>query len=116
MFQCEPEAFADLAIRKAQRKVPLAIVHGKTDPMVGFASGEYSATVFGEADWPAFRFFADENGAHMFARLPVGQAIRWLEAHASDNPVVLLDFATKRLGEGGYRDAIAAGRRSRSEA
>jgi len=49
----------------------------------------------------------------MFARLPVGPAIRWLEAHASHNPAALLDFAKKRLGEGGYRDAIAALRGAR---
>jgi hypothetical protein len=49
----------------------------------------------------------------MFARLPVGPAIRWLEALASSEPKVVLDFAKKRLGEGGYRDAIAALRRVR---
>jgi predicted esterase len=113
MFQCEPEAYADSAVREAQRKVPLAIVHGKTDPLVGFAAGEYAATAFGDAGWPAFRFFADDRGAHMFARLPVGPAIRWLEALASDNPAALLDFATKRLEEGGFRDAIAALRQAR---
>jgi predicted esterase len=113
IFQCEPEAYADPALRQAQRKVPLAIIHGKTDPLVGFAGGEYAAAVFGDAGWPAFRFFADDRGAHMFARLPVGPAIRWLEAHASDDPAGLLGFATKRLNEGGYRDAIAALRRAR---
>ncbi len=113
IFQCEPEAYADSAIRQAQRKVPLAIIHGKTDPLVGFAGGQYAATVFGDAGWPAFRFFADERGAHMFARLPVGPAIRWLEAQASDDPATLLAFAKKRLGEKGYRDAIAALRRAR---
>jgi predicted esterase len=113
IFQCEPEAYADADVKKAQRKVPLAIIHGKNDPVVGFAGGQYSATLFGDADWPAFRFFADESGAHMFARLPVGPAIRWLEAQASKDPVVLLDFAKIRLGEGGYRDAIAALRRAR---
>ncbi len=113
IFQCEPDAYADAAVRQAQRKVPLAIIHGKTDPLVGFAAGQYAATVFGDAGWPAFRFFADDRGAHMFARLPVGPAIRWLEAQASDNPKALLDFAKKRLGEGGYRDAIAALRRAR---
>jgi predicted esterase len=113
IFQCEPGAYADSAVRQAQRKVPLAIIHGKTDPLVGFAGGQYAATVFGDAGWPALRFFADDHGAHMFARLPVGPAIRWLEAHASNNPAALLEFAKNRLGEGGYRDAIAALRRAR---
>jgi hypothetical protein len=49
--------------------------------------GEHAATIFRDAGWPALRFFADDTGAgHMFARLPVGQAIRWLEVHSSDNP------------------------------
>jgi len=113
IMQCEPDVYADSALRQAQRKVPLAIVHGKTDPMVGFAGGQYAATAFGDAGWPALRFFADDRGAHMFALLPVGPAIRWLQAHASNDPAVLLDFAKKRLGEGGYRDAIAALRRAR---
>ena len=41
---------------------------------------------FGEAGWPAFRFFTDDTAAHMFARLPVGPAIRWLEAHVVERP------------------------------
>jgi len=108
IFQCEPVAYADETLRRAQRAVPLAIVHGKTDPNVSFAMGQYAATLFGESGWPAFRFFADDNAAHMFARLPVGPAIRWLEAHGSREPATLLDFAGKRSGEGGYRDTVAA--------
>jgi predicted esterase len=115
IFQCEPGAYADDALRAAQRSVPLAIVHGKNDPAVSFSSGEYAATLFGEAGWPAFRFFADDSGAgHMFARLPVDEAIRWLEAHATDDTARLLDFAERRMkDEGGYRDAVAALNRAR---
>jgi predicted esterase len=108
IFQCEPDAYADEALRRAQRAVPLAIVHGKTDPTVDFAMGRYTATLFGESNWPAFRFFADESGAHMFARLPVHQAIRWLEVFSSRDPVTLFDFAATRSRQGGYRDALAA--------
>jgi predicted esterase len=116
IFQCEPGAYADETLRAAQRSVPLAIIHGKTDPLVAFSMGEYAATIFGEAGWPALRFFADDSGAgHMFARLPVRQAIRWLEAQASDDPARLLDFAEQRLKtKGGARDAIAALNRARS--
>jgi predicted esterase len=109
IFQCEPSAYADEKVRAAQRAVPLAIVHGRQDRVVGFDSGEYAATIFGEAGWPAIRFFADDSGAgHMFARLPVGEAIRWLEAQASDDPMKLVEFAEKRLRARGYRDAVAA--------
>ena len=86
IFQCEPTAYADDPLRAAQRSVPLAIVHGKQDPMVGFSSGEYAAVVFGEAGWPAFRFFADASPAgHRFGLLPIGEAIRWLEASTADD-------------------------------
>jgi predicted esterase len=113
IFQCEPDAYTDEAVRRTQRAVPLAIVHGKNDPVVAHAMGQYAAVLFGESGWPAFRFFDDDNGAHMFARLPVGPAIRWLEAHASRDPATLLKFAEKRLHQGGYRDAVAAIKRAR---
>jgi hypothetical protein len=111
IFQCEPSAYADKALMAAQRKVPLAIVHGKNDPMVSFAGGSYSYGLFLDASWPVVRLFADENAAHMFARLPVGPAIRWLQAMASDDPTILLDFAELRWKENGRRDTVAAVRR-----
>ena len=45
--------------------------------------------------------------------LPVGEAIRWLEAMASDDPKVLVDFAEKQAKAGQYRDAIAALRKAK---
>jgi predicted esterase len=114
IFQCEPSAYDDAPLRKAQRAVPLAIVHGKTDPIVDFGMGWYAATLFGESGWPAFRFFADDSGQHMFARLPVGDAIQWLLALSSDDPARLLDFAEARLKQRAYRDAIAALDRAKS--
>jgi predicted esterase len=114
IFQCEPQAFDDEAVRAAQRRVPLAIVHGKNDPVVDFSMGQYAAGLFGEANWPACRFFVDETNAHMFGRLPVGAAIRWLEAHSSEDPSKLLEFGEERFNEGGYRDAVAALSKARS--
>jgi predicted esterase len=116
IFQCEPTAYADDSLRASQRLVPLAIIHGKADPAVNFSMGEYAAVIFGEAGWPAFRFFSDDSGAgHMFARLPVGEAIGWLESHATDDPVRLVDFAEHRMkADDGYRDAVAALNRART--
>jgi predicted esterase len=114
IVQCEPDAYTDNPLRAAQRRVPLAIVHGTNDPLVAFSMGEYAAALFRESGWPAFRFFSDDQAAHMFARLPVGRAIRWLESLASRDPQALLDFAESRLKENGYRDAIAALGRARS--
>jgi predicted esterase len=114
IFQCEPAAYDDAAARAAQRRVPLAIVHGTNDPVVDYGMGRYAAELFGEAGWPAFRHFTDEKAGHLFARLPVGDAIRWLGALSSDDPARLLDFAEASLKAGRERDAIAALRRARS--
>jgi predicted esterase len=116
IFQCEPTAYADEKLRAAQRTVPLAIIHGKDDPIVDFSSGEYAAIVFGQAGWPAFRFFADASQAgHRFALLPIGEAIRWLEAQTTDDPARLLDFAELRMkDQDGFRDAVAAVNRARA--
>jgi predicted esterase len=109
IFQCEPSAYTDVTLRAAQRAVPLAIIHSKQDPVVSFSSGQYAVTLFGDAGWRGFHFFVDTSGAgHMFARLPVGQAIRWLEAQSSDDPAKLTAFAEQRFKAGAYRDAIAA--------
>jgi predicted esterase len=113
IFQCEPSAYSDPSLKAAQRKVPLAIIHGKNDPMVSFEGGAYAYGLFLDAGWPAVRLFADESAGHMFARLPVGPAIRWLEAMSSQNPAVLMDLATRRITEHAHRDAIAALRRAR---
>jgi predicted esterase len=109
IFQTEPGAYADEKLKAAQRAVPLAIVHSKQDNVVNFSMGEYAATLFGEAGWPALRFFNDQSGAgHRFALLPVGEAIRWLEAQSADDPTKLLAFAEQRFKAKGYRDAVAA--------
>jgi predicted esterase len=109
IFQCEPSAYNDEQLRAAQRAVPLAIIHSRQDPVVNFSTGQYAANLFAQSGWPAFHFFADNTGAaHMFARLPVGPAIRWLEAQSSDDPAKLLAFAQQSAKANAYRDAIAA--------
>jgi hypothetical protein len=114
IVQCNPAEYTDETLRSAQRAIPLAIIHGKKDQVMGFGAGEYAAGLFGDAGWPAFHFFADETANHFFARLPIGPAIRWLEAHASTNPMSLLDFATAQMNQARYRDAVAALRRAQT--
>ena len=113
MIQCEPDVFKDEALRAAQRSVPLAIVHGKNDPNVDFSGARYAADLFGEHGWPGLRLFASDTAGHKFMLLPVGEAIRWLEAMASDDPKILVDFAEKQAKAGRYRDAIAALRKAK---
>ena len=114
IFQCEPDAYNDDTLRKKQRAIPLAIVHGKNDPAVGFSMGQYAATLFSEANWIALRFFDDDTAGHMFAALPVGTAIRWLESHVSSDPANLINLAASWLSKKDYRDAIAAIRHARA--
>jgi hypothetical protein len=112
--QCVPAAYDDQALKRAQRAVPLAIIHGKKDQVMGFGVGQYAAGLFGDAGWPAFRFFSDDTANHWFARLPIGPSIRWLETQASTDPVLLLDFAASQVAQFQYRDAIAAAHRAKT--
>jgi hypothetical protein len=73
-----------------------------------FGMSRYAAGNFGEHGWPGLRLFTSDTAGHRFMLLPVGEAIRWLEAMASDDPEALVVFAEKQAGAGRYRDAIAA--------
>jgi hypothetical protein len=39
IFQCEPDAYNNETLRKLQRAILLAIVHGKNDSTVSFSTG-----------------------------------------------------------------------------
>ncbi len=107
IIQAEPTAYDKPEVRAAQRKVPLAIVHGENDEVVGFGMGRSAHEAFLGDGFPMVRLFAHKTAAHMFALLPVEDAVRWLEAMSSDDPAALVAFAQKRLGEGAHRDALA---------
>jgi hypothetical protein len=108
LIQCEPDVFEDESLRSAQRRVPLAIVHATNDPLQGFILGKLAAITFADQGWPSVRLFASDTAGHMFMHLPVAEAIRWLEAMASDDPEALVAFAEEQAGAGRSRDAIAA--------
>jgi thioredoxin-like negative regulator of GroEL len=108
IFQAEPAAYEDAAVVAAQRRVPIAIVHAPNDPVVEYSSSQHAWEAFDEAGFPALRLFDDTQAGHMFAHLPIEEALRWLEAHASDDPERLLAFAAQRSGQEGERDAAAA--------
>src|SRR5262249_13171206 len=49
IVQCEPSAYDNAELMAAQRAVPLAIVHGKNDPLVPFDGATYAKGLFVDA-------------------------------------------------------------------
>jgi hypothetical protein len=116
LVQCEPDYSlfeGDAELRERQRAVPIAHVHGETDPLVEFASGLYCYERMQDGGIEALRLFRSPSAGHMFALLPVEEAVRWLEAASSDDVGALLDFAERALRDEEHRDAGAALLRAR---
>ena len=105
IIQCEPTAYDNPEIRGQQRHVPVAIVHGTTDPAVSFDSSRYAVEVFEDDGFPMLRLFSDDKAGHRFAFLPVDRAIAWLEMMTADDPKSLLDAAEAQIKAGEFRDA-----------
>jgi hypothetical protein len=107
IFQCEPTAYEDAAIRAQQRKRPIAIVHGERDPLVSVAMARAAHESFMGDGFPMLRLFLAADSAHAFISLPFEEGIRWMESMASDDPRALLKSAQQAFGRREYRDALA---------
>jgi predicted esterase len=103
LVQCEPDNFKDT---ERLHGIAVAPIHGKADDVVEFS--DYCYKRMQEFGFPRLHFFAPERVGHGFMFLPVEEAIRWLEAMTSEDPVALLDFAEKRLAAEEWRDAMGA--------
>lgn len=108
LVQCEPTAFGDEKVRAAQRRLPIAIVHGEKDSVVEFSMSRYSCDSFLDAGFPMVRLFTDFRAGHPWAFLPVDQAITWLERMTTSDPAALLTLARDSAEVERYRDACAA--------
>lgn len=106
-MQCEPDAFDDVELRRRQREVAIAVVHGRADDAVPFRQGESTWQSCLQHGFPALRLFASDAG-HGFGGLPWIEAVQWLEALCSREPPRLAAFARQALAAGQPRDAIAA--------
>lgn len=112
IIQAEPKAYDNEQLRKQQRRIPIAIVHGETDPAVRFSLARNAYESFSDDGFPMVRLFKHKTAGHRFAFLPVDQAIDWLARMTSDDSRELFDFAEQRLADEQFRDAIAALRRA----
>jgi predicted esterase len=113
LVQCEPSTFTDEKVRAAQRRVPIAIVHGEKDDVVEFSAATYTHEALQDGGFPLLRLFNDPQAGHPWAFLPVDDALRWLEALSSSDPGALLAFAEKSIEEQRWRDATGALGRAR---
>ena len=68
IFQCEPTAYEDPALRLRQRRLPIAIVHGEKDPLVGMSMGKSAYESFLGEGFPMLRLFAAKDAGPAAAR------------------------------------------------
>ena len=112
LVQAEPSYFDEAEMRAKQREVPIAHVHGTTDDVIEYSAAEYCYEAFQDGGFPMLRLFSDESAGHLFAHLPVAEAVRWLETFASGDARRLVAFGEEQLEAGHYRDATAAALRA----
>jgi len=105
-MQCEADVFEDADLKKQQRGVAIAVVHGRNDRTVQFTQGEGTFLRTREHGFPRLRLFANDAG-HGFSSLPWRAAVEWLEAMTSDDPAVLAAQGQAALDDDRFRDAMA---------
>jgi predicted esterase len=113
LVQCEPDFFDDEKLRAAQRRVPIAIVHGEKDDLVEFSAATYTADSFQDGGFPCLRLFNAPGRGHAWAFLPVDEALSWLDALASADPATLIAFVEQAVEQERWRDATAGIARAR---
>jgi poly(3-hydroxybutyrate) depolymerase len=80
-MQNEPNLWEDDAKKMEQQKrIAIAVIHGRADPVVKFSQGEHAYDVFRAMGYPKLRFFAPERLGHQFMLSPVDDALAWLDA------------------------------------
>ena len=70
---------------RTKSPIPVAIVHAQNDPIVGFGASVAVYDGYVKAKHPAARLFGPADGLHMFMRLPILEAIAWLDLMNSDD-------------------------------
>ncbi|GAG39388.1 unnamed protein product, partial [marine sediment metagenome] len=104
LWEEEPEKMA------MQKKIAIAVIHGRRDPVVDFSQGEHAHDVFDVMAYPMLKFFAPENLGHQFGLSPVPEALAWLDAMKGVNPKHAERCAEEWAMKGQWADAVPAAR------
>ncbi|MHC4137899.1 MAG: alpha/beta hydrolase [Planctomycetota bacterium] len=108
-MQNEPNLWEDKPERMAlQRKIGIAVIHGRADPVVKFAQGQHAYDVFRAMGYPKLRLFAPERLGHQFMLSPVDDALEWLEAMNGRQEKDSFKLAAKWAKKGEYGWALQA--------
>jgi predicted esterase len=114
LVQCEPDFFDDDALRAAQRRLPIALVHGEKDSVVEYSAATYTFDALDDGGFPLLRLFHPPKLGHPWAFLPLDAALEWLDALTSTDPEALASFAERSIESEDWRDATNALRRARA--
>lgn len=109
----EPSAFSNKKLRKAQRKVPVVIVHGVRDRSVLFSRALTAYELLEDDGFTWIRFEPGEGATHDFPGLPVDDAIDWLLEMTQQDLSEVFEFAQRARSEGAMRDHILAIKKAR---
>jgi predicted esterase len=100
-MQNEPNLWEDKPeVLKKQKEIAIAVIHGKTDPVVAFSQGEHAYDCFRAMGWTKLRFFAPPTLNHMFMLAPIDEAIEWLDTVNGRNDKRGQTLATKWAKDG----------------
>ncbi len=114
-MQNEPNLWEEKPdILAKQKEIPIAVIHGKADPVVAFSQGEHAYDCFRAMGWTRLRLFAPANLNHMFMVAPIDEAIEWLDAMNGRAEAKSASLGQKwsKEGEWGWVSHLAAGARS----
>lgn len=113
IVQCEPDFFTDAKLMAAQRRVPIALVHGEKDSVVEYSAATYTFDSLDDGGFPALRLFNAPKLGHPWAYLPVDDALEWLDELNSREAGDLCAHAERALEEQRHRDVTALLARAR---
>jgi predicted esterase len=89
LWETKPETLAK------QKRIAIAVIHGKQDPVVSFSQGQHAYDVFRAMGYPKLRLFAPENLGHEFMLAPVADALEWLDAVSGQDATAGMRLAAK---------------------